>query len=519
MKKKQGKKKIIIRIIVIVIIIFLLGLCIIPNLFKKEALPSVNIVQAVTGDVAEVLDTSGTVSSENTKIYFSPVNAKISTCDLKVGSIVKKGDKLLEYDMDDLQTQYEKASLQTKATNLGYQDQIEKSNKSAAQASEASEKISSLQSEISAKEAEIESLKGQLPTASNEEAAKKEASLKKEAIDISKKKIEAQAKIDAYLKKEMNGSITEKEKEKLKALQADMVSWNKREVDINAELTALSTSSADASAVSPIQSQIEELTAQLQTLQSKLAEQESIKASSESSVINGSQKAQLNAQQELAKYDSMTAEELLEEAKKGITADFDGIVSAVTAVKGATVTQGAELFTIAQSNSIKVDISLSKYDLEKIKENQTAVITIAGKEYKGTVTRINRIAEKNEKGATLVKAEVRVDNPDNDIFIGIEAKVKINIDSVKDVVVIPVQAINSAKDGDFCYIVEDNIVVKKPVTTGVSSTEYIEIKDGISQGDMVVIDVGNGVEEGAKVLTKEQNNKVMKEQTEDSKNE
>lgn len=518
MKQKKGKKKIITRIIIIAIIVILLGICILPRLFAKTPLPTVNVVQAVTGDVEEILDSSGMVGSENTKSYFSPVNAKISTCDLKVGSVVKKGDKLLAYDLEDLQTQYEKATLQTKSSNYDSQAQIEASNKSSAAAGEASNQIASLESQISAKEAEIESLKSQIAGESDgETASNKIAKLNKEAADISKKKIEAQPKIDEYLKKVEAGTITDKEKEKLTSLQADMVTWEKREVDINAELATLTSSTTSATA-SPLQTQLEEATADLQTLEGDLATQKSVKETSENSVITGSQKAKIAAQEELAKYDQMSAEELLEQAKGGITADFDGIVSAVTAVKGATATQGGELFTIVQSDSIKVDISLSKYDLEKVKENQTATITIAGKEYEGTLTRINRIAETNEKGATLVKAEVHVNNPDDSIYIGIEAKVKVNIDSAKDVILVPVQAINSGKDGDFCYVVEDNVIVKKMVTTGVSSTELIEIKEGIEQGDMVVTDTGTGLEEGSKVLPKEQENEVMKdeEQTQDS---
>lgn len=523
MKKSKGKKKIIKRVIIIAVIIILLALCILPRIFAQDALPTVNVIQAVTGDVEEVLDTSGMVASGNTKTYFSPVNAKINTCDVQVGSIIKKGDKLLEYDMDDLQKQYEQATLQTKATNYGNQAQIEVSNKSAANASQAATEIGNLQSKISAKEAEIAALQEQLTNASSADAgnaekiANKIASLKEEATKISKKKIEAQSKIDSYLKKEADGTITEKESRKLSDLQSNMITWGQREVDIQAELEGLSGDSTDSTSVSGIQSQLEALNVELQTLQGKLAEQEAMKESSESAVMNGSQKAQLDAQDQIAKYDVMSAEELLEKAKGGITADFDGIVSAVTAVSGATSAQGEQLFTIAQADDIKIDISLSKYDLEKVKLNQSVTVTIAGTEYKGTVTKINRIAETNDKGATLVKAEVHVNNPDDNIIIGIEAKVKIDIDSAKNVVLVPVQAINSGQDGNFCYVVEDNKVVKKPVTTGVTSTKYVEVKKGLTQGEKVITDVGTGIEEGKVVIASEQENQVMEAENADKK--
>ena len=51
----------------------------------------------------------------------------------------------------------------------------------------------------------------------------------------------------------------------------------------------------------------------------------------------------------------------------------------------------------------------------QVKEGQKAAITIVGKTYEGTVTRISRSATKNEKGAALVYSkysgtEVELDN-------------------------------------------------------------------------------------------------------------
>lgn len=64
----------------------------------------------------------------------------------------------------------------------------------------------------------------------------------------------------------------------------------------------------------------------------------------------------------------MSAKELVESAKNGVTADFNGVISKVTVVEGSTVTQGTELFTLQNTDKVDVDVNISKYDYDKIQE-------------------------------------------------------------------------------------------------------------------------------------------------------
>ena len=71
---------------------------------------------------------------------------------------------------------------------------------------------------------------------------------------------------------------------------------------------------------------------------------------------------------------------------------------------------------------------------------------------------------------------------------------------------VPVEVVNIGKDGSFCYVVEDGVITKKNVTTGISSDSYVEIKDGLKKGDQVLTDIGDH-EEGDQVtpVEKEEN--------------
>ena len=100
----------------------------------------------------------------------------------------------------------------------------------------------------------------------------------------------------------------------------------------------------------------------------------------------------------------------------------------------------------------------------------------------------------NEKGTPVISATVSIDDPDDDIFLGVDAKVKIHAASAKDVVTLPVEVVNIGKDGSFCYVIENGLVTRRNITTGISSEDYIEITDGIEAGEEVISDLGDYTE-------------------------
>ena len=66
---------------------------------------------------------------------------------------------------------------------------------------------------------------------------------------------------------------------------------------------------------------------------------------------------------------------------------------------------------------------------------------------------------------------------------------------------VPVEAVNVDSQGEFCYIIENGVLVKKYVTTGISSEAYIQILDGITANQEIVTTAvyGMGLDEGMAV--------------------
>lgn len=254
-----------------------------------------------------------------------------------------------------------------------------------------------------------------------------------------------------------------------------------------------SDSSAVTADTSALESALESASDELAELQSDLASEKAI-AEADSTSLTKEEKEKLKVTDNLSELDAKSAKELVEEGKKGITAEFNGIVSKADIKQGAAVTQGMELFTIQNTDKASVDVTLSKYDYDTVKEGQSAEITLGDNTYQGTVTKMSHIAVQNEKGTPVISATISINDPDDDIFLGVDAKVKIHAASAKNVVTLPVEVVNIGKDGSFCYVIEDGLVTKRDITTGISSEDYVEVIDGIKEGEEVISDLGDYTE-------------------------
>lgn len=240
---------------------------------------------------------------------------------------------------------------------------------------------------------------------------------------------------------------------------------------------------------SGLEAALEQASSDLAELQSELASQEAV-ADTDPAAVTKEEKEKMQITNNLSELDQMSAQELVEAAKKGISADFNGVVSKVSVVEGATVTQGMELFTLQNTDRVDVNVNISKYDYDKIQENQKAEIMLAGETYEGTVKDISHIATQNEKGASQISVRIKFDDPDENVFLGVDAKVTVQAKSAEDVVVLPSEVVNIGKEGSFCYVLEKGVITRKNVTTGLSSDDYTEVISGIEEGETVIRDLG-----------------------------
>ncbi len=240
-----------------------------------------------------------------------------------------------------------------------------------------------------------------------------------------------------------------------------------------------------------------------------------------------------------------SAEASLKEArenlnKTSIYAPMTGIVSKLNVEKGERVVgtiqmSGTELLRIADMSSMEVIVDVNENDIVKVKRGDTALIEIDAyfeKEFKGIV---HEIANSSGSGTgsqvltseSVTDFEVKIliikesyqdlipkDNPKFYPFRpGMSATADIRTQTVVNVATVPIQSVTTRIDTsdvrkrpknvsdslmlseidkkkepiELVFVVKDGFTSVKPVKTGVQDNEYIQILEGLSPDDEVVI--------------------------------
>lgn len=228
-------------------------------------------------------------------------------------------------------------------------------------------------------------------------------------------------------------------------------------------------------------------------------------------------KAQIqSAKASIATQESAIRASLVQVENTIIRAPFDGTIlnknanvgEVITALGGAAGSRGA-VVTLADMTSLQVEADVSESAIQKIQENQPVEISVSAisdKKYKGIVNKIIPTADR-AKGTVQVK--IRFDDIDNRVLPEMGAKVnflKINtvvneIES-KPKLLIPQTAIQTKNGKKTVFVVKDNAAQETAVSTGTILGEYVEITNGLMNGDVIILAPSDNIQQGSKVQIK-----------------
>lgn len=490
---------------------------------EKKTGGTVEVVEVVRGDVKEIYNVSGTVDSEKKKVFYSPVNAPVSQLRAKVGQAVKAGDLLVAFDTSDLEKNNQKAQMDLQSavnTNQSAREQADRSASEAAKAAadaqaaagaaraQAEQQIASVESQISAKSQQMASLEQSVQdeiTANqtlqpqlDEWNAQKAANLERISVlygEVNSHREEINAgNVSDEKKAQLEAEIAEKSKEISEKEGANEA--------LDAQIAQISAQIQTGSqqAYAQIQQEVQALQAQAEQLRASISVETPSASIPDTSLTQG-QINNMAITENLAELAVLSSEELMAKARDGIKADFDGVISDVKTMEGGTAVAGGELFTLVSNQDVNVKLEIPASDFDKVEVGSKAVVKIGKYKYDGVVESIDKIAVPNTKGNPVIGANVKIQNPDENIYIGVAAKLTMTVAEEKDVLYLPNENVNTSTEGDFVYVVQSGVVKKKAVELGITSNSKVEIKSGLKEGDKVVADTFGTVEEGMKVTT------------------
>ena len=437
-------------------------------------------------DVAEEVEASGKVHGERTVSYYSSVSAPISEFDLKVGDQVKKGDPLAAFDLKDLEIGLETARLNAESSESNVEGSIAQSNANAARYSKA--------------------------LADEQTYMYLYAAVRSDSNNIDQDRYQAQWDLEC-LADSITRSIADKNEEivskqqdiynetdpdRIDELRNDIYDLEEDVASMTGDLNALPSGNLDPERYARYVADSD----WLNDITRNWTQATTRKNTYESQILNKDQVDSLKKAHEITELSAKKAGDDLEEAMAGIVAEEDGIVSGVFVDKGSVVTDGTRLFTIESIDRVKADVEISKYDIGKIKEGQKADVKLGGNTYSGRVTKVNRYADAVTSDDAKVTVSIEIDSPDDGVVLGLECDATIYTNETDNVVAIPIEGVYSDDEGDYCYLISGGIVEKRYFTAGVRSDSYVQVIDGVREGEVVISDSITDDAVGKKAVSK-----------------
>ena len=201
---------------------------------------------------------------------------------------------------------------------------------------------------------------------------------------------------------------------------------------------------------------------------------------------------------------------MVRESQGGIVADFDGVITELSLVEGATAGPGTEAVTLASTEGVRLRFSVGKFDVDRVRVGQTAQVTFGSREFAGTVTHLDGAATLQTTGgtaSTVLQGEITVEDPEGLLKLGMDADADILTDRASGALAVPVEAVKTDKGGDYVYTLdpvpgeEEGVwqLRKVYVAAGIFDDAYIQITRGLSEGDPVCTTLPSGAEDGALV--------------------
>lgn len=195
-------------------------------------------------------------------------------------------------------------------------------------------------------------------------------------------------------------------------------------------------------------------------------------------------------------------------SKTKIRAPFSGTIDEVISEKGSMVSPGmTPVMRIVNNSKMYVEIDVPESHLKNIRNGSLVEIEIPvlDQTFQSEIRSVGSFV--NPANRTF-KVEVAIPNKSGMIKPNLNAKVKINDYNNVEAILITQNLISEDSKGrEYVYVVKDKtedegISEKVFISTGLTSGDYIEVKEGLNEGHQIVVEGARAIREGQKVKIK-----------------
>ena len=174
-----------------------------------------------------------------------------------------------------------------------------------------------------------------------------------------------------------------------------------------------------------------------------------------------------------------------------MTAPYNCVISEISVPDDSgDMCTNEHYITLQSTDTLKISLNVDENEIDKIYLGQSADIELTAfpdKEITGYVTNIDNQATYDSNGSTF-NIDVEFQN-DGDILLGMSAKSSVILEEAQNVIAVATEAIEEQNGKMYVTVkLDDDTTKEVEVETGIANDAYTEIKSGLNEGDIVIIE-------------------------------
>jgi len=193
------------------------------------------------------------------------------------------------------------------------------------------------------------------------------------------------------------------------------------------------------------------------------------------------------SQAKLKEMEAILAQEKIRLQNTQIIAPFSGEIIRRYLDAGALVSPSTPLVNLVHTETLKVLANVLERDVPLLKLGMGVKIkseSYPDKVFEGKVARINSALDLSTR---TLQAEIYIPNPDRLLKPGMFARLELVLSEKPGALVVPRHAVIEEGGSKSIFIVQGNQALRKKVVTGYEQDQVVEILEGVSEGDQVVV--------------------------------
>ena len=209
-----------------------------------------------------------------------------------------------------------------------------------------------------------------------------------------------------------------------------------------------------------------------------------------------------NAVVDLASSKAQLAEVRARLDRTEIFSPLTGVLNDLPVERGEYVGAGTPVAEVVDMAVVKVVVDVPERDIAFFAVGQEAGVLLdldsEGRDgsVTGMITYINELADPQTRSTAM---EIMLDNGDRTLRSGQIVRVRLTRRTLDDAILIPLRAVIPQEEGYAVYVVVNSVAERRDIKLGIIKDDRVHVKEGLSPGQMLIVDGHRLVAPGQKV--------------------